>query len=127
MTQEPFPYHQLPLSHVWSSDELPKDYDDAASEAERRVLESPGWPEWLTQYVGPGGPEMDGLHILHVEDREKRRFLVRGNDLSMFEPGEAVAQAAKTGTMVDYFISVYAALYQHWAEKKDHPAPPPIR
>lgn len=122
----PYPYYQLPLSHAWTALELPRDYDEAARTAAKRILASTGWPEWLTENVGPGDGTAKAFHVLLVEDRDKRRIMVRRHKLYFYEPASAVAAAAKTGTMVEYFISVYVDLYQRWAEKKGLPAPPPV-
>lgn len=114
------------MSHVWSASELPERYSEDSWAAGKALLAVPGWPEWLLSYVGPADGTGEGIHILYIEDREKRRIVVRGEDLSFYEPATALADAAKRGVMVEYFVGVYLDLYTRWAEKKGLPLPPPV-
>lgn len=121
-----YPYRNLPINQVFSALDLPSGYLETLDRVEQRILDSPGWREWLTNNVGPDDGTAPGIHILYIEDRDKRRIMVRGDSLFFYEPATAITNAAKSGTMVEHYVDLFISLYQRWAEKKDLPEPPPV-
>lgn len=121
-----YPYRSLPINQVFSALELPKGYLEELDLAEQRILDSPGWREWLTAHVGPDDGTAPGIHILYIEDRDTRRIMVRGDSLYFYEPATAIANAAKTGRMLEHYLELFTTLYKRWAEKKKLPEPPSV-
>lgn len=107
------------ISIAWLSDDVPTLARSTIERTWSSLRTEPTWSEWLENNV-----EMGQFIVVNFEERDARRSILRGGDLSVYVPATEVVAAAEARNLKSYAAELYRDIYAALAEKSKRPAPP---